>query len=84
MDILMHVCCAPCFTHPHQGGPLCYRDTLEEYDIRLDTLRVYQGAIDKIQNDIIDKVDKWITDPAAQAEITAMLESYVEYLESQM
>ena len=53
MDILMHICCAPCFTHPHQKleedghsvtgvffNPNIH--PLDEYEKRLGALKKYQ------------------------------------------
>ena len=44
----------------------------------------YQGAIDKINNDIIPKVDDWMTEEYAEeeAEIIQMLLDLVDYLET--
>lgn len=42
----------------------------------------YQGAIDKLLNDILDKVDKWITCPGAQQDLYDMINSLIAYLQS--
>lgn len=49
----------------------------------------YQGAIDKLENDIRSKCDgslggdsnnDWITDPEAQRDINVMIDKYIAYL----
>jgi hypothetical protein len=50
----------------------------------------YQDAIDKLEQDIIPKMDgvekgnatDWITDPDAQQELCGMLQALIDYLET--
>ena len=67
-----------------------FSDKFAEVNMLVD-VGDYQGAIDKLQNEIRSKCDgslggnpnnDWITDPVAQQELCAMIDALIAYLET--
>jgi len=63
------------------GNPkIAFHNKLADVQAKIDA-DDYQGAIDKLENDILDKVDKWVTCPDAQQDLYGMIDALIEYLE---
>jgi hypothetical protein len=68
-----------CFKNNPDNRKNTFENKLEAVQALIDA-EDYAGAINKLENDIKDKIEKWITCPDAQVEIIAMIDALIAYL----
>lgn len=74
---------AECFKNDNENLKNAFNGKLNDLFNKIEA-GDYDGAIDKIENDIWDKVDKWIDDPDIQQDLFDMLTELLDWLYDQI